>query len=104
MTLWITILAAGLITYGIRLSFILTLEHIKIPGWFSRGLRYVPPAVLSAIIVPELANWNGGINLTIYNPQIIAGIVAVLVAWRSRNVVLTLAAGLACFLLLGLLF
>jgi branched-subunit amino acid transport protein len=39
-------------------------------------------------------------DLSWRNPQIIAGIVAVLVAWRTRNVVLTLAAGLACFLAL----
>lgn len=102
MKLWWTIIAAGLITYSIRLSFILALERLKMPGWFSRGLRYVPPAVLSAIIVPELATWKGGIDLSWNNPQIIAGIVAGLVAWRTRNVVLTLAAGLVCFLALNL--
>ena len=102
MNLMWTIIAAGIITYSIRLSFILALERLSIPDWFSRGLRYVPPAVLSAIIVPELANWNGAINLSWNNPQIIAGIAAVLVAWCTRNVVLTLAAGMACFL--GLYF
>lgn len=101
MKLWWTIIAAGIITYSIRLSFIFAMERLKIPGWFSRGLRYVPPAVLSAIIVPELATWNGGIDLSWNNPQIIAGIVAGLVAWRTRNVVLTLAAGLVCFLALN---
>ncbi len=104
MKLWWIIVAAGVITYSIRLSFILALERLKIPDWFSRGLRYVPPAVLSAIIVPELANWNGAIHISWNNPQIIAGIVAILVAWRTRNVVLTLAAGLACFLVLILVF
>jgi branched-subunit amino acid transport protein len=98
MNLILTIIAAGIITYLIRLSFILTLERMQIPDWFSRGLRYVPPAVLSAIIVPELANWNGAINLTWNNPQIIAGVIAGIVAWRTRNVVLTLAVGFVCFL------
>ncbi len=101
MKLWWIILAAGMITYAIRLSFILALERMKIPDWFARGLRYVPPAVLSAIIVPELANWNGAVLLSWQNPQILAGIVAIVVAWRTRSVVLTLAAGLACFLLLS---
>jgi branched-subunit amino acid transport protein len=103
MKLWWTILAAGIITYAIRLSFILVLERLKIPDWFSRGLRYVPPAVLSAIIVPELASWNGTLNFTWHNPQIIAGVIAGLVAWRTRNMLLTLAAGLACFLALNLI-
>ena len=99
LELWFVILAAGLITYLIRLSFIIALDRLKFPDWFSRGLRYVPPAVLSAIIVPELANWNGdAVNLSWNNPQILAGIAAVLVAWRTRNVLLTLAVGLICFL------
>jgi branched-subunit amino acid transport protein len=99
--LWVVILAAGIITYLIRLSFIIALDRLTLPEWFSRGLRYVPPAVLSAIIVPELMNWNGqAVNISWSNPQIIAGIAAVLVAWRTRNVVLTLAAGLICFLVL----
>ncbi len=100
MKLWWMIVGGGIITYSIRLSFILALERLRIPDWFSRGLRYVPPAVLSAIIVPELANWNGKMMLSWNNPQIIAGIIAILVAWRTRNVVLTLAAGLVCFLAL----
>jgi branched-subunit amino acid transport protein len=101
--IWLVIIAAGIITYLIRLSFIIALERLKIPDWFRRGLRYVPPAVLSAIILPELANWNGEtVNLTWDNPQLIAGIIAIMVAWRTRNVVLTLAAGMVCFLVLYL--
>ena len=101
--IWLIILAAGMITYLIRLSFILMLEHLKLPDWFSRGLRYVPPAVLSAIIVPELANWDGkAVNLSWANPQLLAGIAAILVAWRTRNMFVTLAVGLVCFLVLQL--
>lgn len=98
MRIWAVIFAAGLITYLIRLSFILALERLKLPGWFTRALRYVPPAVLSAILVPGLADWNGRIDLSWHNPQILAGIAAGLTAWRTRNVVLTLAAGMAVFL------
>ncbi len=99
MKIWLIILAAGVITYIIRLSFILALERMEVPGWFARGLRYVPPAVLSAILIPGLADWNGKFTFSWENPQIIAGIAAGLVAWRTRNVVLTLAAGLACYFL-----
>jgi branched-subunit amino acid transport protein len=101
VSLWILILAAGLITYAIRLSFILILERVTIPDWFRRSLRYVPAAVLSAILVPELSSWNGKMDLSWNNPQIFAGLVASIVAWRTRNVVFTLLSGLACFLLLN---
>jgi branched-subunit amino acid transport protein len=100
MKLWGVIFAAGAITFSIRLSFIFILERVTIPDWFKRSLRYVPAAVLSAILVPELTNWNGKMDLTWQNPQIFAGLLAILVAWRTRNVVFTLASGLACFFLL----
>lgn len=101
--IWEIIIGGGIITYLIRLSFIALIGRLSLPEWFSRSLRYVPAAVLTAITVPELTNWNGkAVNITWNNPQLIAGTVAILVAWRTRNVVLTLAVGLLCFLLLHL--
>lgn len=99
MSLWLTILLAGLLTFGTRLSFILLLDRIKVPDWFRRGLRYVPAAVLSAIILPELATRNNALELSGRNPQLWAGALAVLVAWRTKNMLLTILAGMAAWLL-----
>jgi branched-subunit amino acid transport protein len=95
MNLWLVMLIAGLLTLATRLSFILLLERIRVPEWFRRGLRFVPVAVLSAIILPELTNPNGSPFLSWRNPQLLAGVVAILVAWRTRNVLLTIAVGMA---------
>jgi len=100
MNLWLIILLAGMITFGIRLSFVLIHNHWPLPEWFKRALRYVPPAVLSAILVPELFQWNGTLNFSLHNPQILAGLLAILVAWRTRSVLYALGAGLACYFLL----
>ncbi len=104
LRIWGIIAAAGVITFATRLSFIVVLERVQMPDWFRRSLRYVPAAVLSAILVPELASWNGKMDLSWNNPQILAGLVATLVAWRTHNVVLTLLSGLVCFLVLNALF
>ncbi|MGB8212393.1 MAG: AzlD domain-containing protein [Anaerolineales bacterium] len=100
MNIWITMLIAGLLTYATRLSFILLLERIKAPEWFRRGLRFVPAAVLSAIILPELTNPNGSLFLSWRNPELMAGAVAILVAWKTKNVILTIVAGMAALLIL----
>lgn len=50
----LTILGMGLITYAIRLSLFLLPERVTLAPWLLRALRYVPAAVLSAIIMPEL--------------------------------------------------
>lgn len=100
LNIWLLMIAAGLVTFGIRLSFIFLLERVKTPEWFKRALRLVPPAVLSALILPELIQHNNTIDVSIYNHQLLAGAVAVLVAWRTRNVVLTITAGMVVLLIL----
>jgi branched-subunit amino acid transport protein len=100
MRIWGIMLAAGLITFAIRMSFIFIFERLTIPEWFIRSLQYVPAAVLSAILVPELVQWNGKFDPTWNNPQIVAGLLAILVAWRTRSIIYTLLSGLVCFFLL----
>ncbi len=103
MNIWITIISAGLLTFVTRLSFIFLLDRINVPDWFRRGLRFVPVAVLSAIILPELTNPKGSLFLSWRNPQLLAGAVAILVAWRTKNVLLTILAGMGALLIFQLL-
>ncbi len=103
MSLWLVILFAGLLTFATRLSFILMLDRLKVPDWFRRGLRFVPVAVLSAIILPELATQNNTLALSLHNPQLFAGAIAILVAWRTRNVLLTIIAGMVALLIFQVL-
>jgi branched-subunit amino acid transport protein len=94
MTLWIVIVLMGVVTYGLRLSLIALLGRFEVPPFISRGLRFVPPAVLSAIILPELVQPSGQLNLSLGNVRLLAGLLAMLVAWRTRNVLLTVGAGM----------
>ena len=107
MNIWLTIFVAGLLTFGIRFSFIYLFDRISMPAWFMRALRFVPVAVLSAIIVPETLTWQGTTSLNWHNPQLWAGVVAILVGLRFKNVLLIIGTGVAAFLvanwLLGLI-
>jgi branched-subunit amino acid transport protein len=98
MNIWLVMLVGGLLTFATRLSFILLLHRIRVPEWFRRGLRFVPVAVLSAILLPELTRPDGTLFLSWRNPQLLAGAVAILVAWRTKNVILTIIAGMAALL------
>jgi branched-subunit amino acid transport protein len=94
MDLWITIILMGLVTYALRLSLIALLGRFEVPPLISRALRFVPPAVLSAIALPELLQPGGKLNLSLGNARLLAGLLAMLIAWRTRNVLLTVAAGM----------
>jgi branched-subunit amino acid transport protein len=96
MNLWLVMLLGGLLTYATRLSFILFMEKLRLPDWLRRALTYVPIAVLTAIIFPEVFVQRGALNFSLLNPRLIAGILAVIVAWRTRNPLLTVTAGMLC--------
>ncbi|WIG60063.1 MAG: hypothetical protein OJF49_002811 [Ktedonobacterales bacterium] len=98
--LWLTILAIGVLTFGIRLSFIALTDRIALPPFALRVLRFVPVAVLTAIIVPELVLPTGTLDLSLGNARLIAGALAVVVAWRTRNIALTLVVGMVALWLL----
>lgn len=93
--LWLTIAACGIVTFFIRFSFIAMHGRVTLPRWFTRALTFVPVAVLSAIILPEILIQNNAVNLVLLNPKLIAGIFAVVVAWRTKNVWATIAVGMA---------
>lgn len=94
IALWLTFLCIGVITYAIRLSFILLFGKMVIPSFLMRALRFVPVAVLSAIILPALLLDGSRLNLSLGNARLIAGSIAVVVAWRTRNALLTIVVGM----------
>ncbi len=95
MTLWLVVLGMGLVTYATRLGAILLLERASLPPAVARALRFVPPAVLLALVAPELARPAGVLELSMGNARLLAGLLAAVVAVRTRSVVQTTAAGMA---------
>jgi branched-subunit amino acid transport protein len=100
--IWITMIGVGILTFLPRFSFIALLERWQAPIIVQRALRFVPVAVLTAIIVPELVLSTGKLDVSPTNLRLLAGLVAVLVAWKTKNVVWTILAGMAVFWLLRL--
>jgi branched-subunit amino acid transport protein len=95
LTLWLAVAGAGAITFALRLSFIALLGRIEIPPLLGSALRFVPAAVFTAVVIPLLFYVNGAMEVSIGNERLLAGIAAVLIAWRTRSVPLTLVGGMA---------
>jgi len=103
MRLWLILIAGGIITYLIRLSFIYLFGRVAMPNWITRSLRFVPPAVLSAFVMTELLYHSGNLDISMGNTRLLAGLLAMVVAWRTRNILWTIIAGLGALWILGLL-
>lgn len=124
VAIWLTIVGAGVLTYGLRLSFILLFGRIDtVPPRLVGVLRYVPAAVLAALVAPAivslstaptaalqyelpelLARWVAPtVGLQFELPKLLAGAVALLVAWRRESVLATIGAGMGSLWLFQLL-
>jgi branched chain amino acid efflux pump len=104
MNIWLVMLLGGLLTFGMRFSLIYLLAEgrFEIPETVRSALHYVPPAVLSAIILPELFLHAGTFDLSFGNTRLLAGLFAILVAWFTKNTLITLIAGMLALFLLKL--
>jgi branched-subunit amino acid transport protein len=94
-TLWLTIAGAAAVTFALRISFIVLLGSLEIPPFLQRTLRFVPAAVLTAVVIPLLLYADGSLELSLGNERLLAGLVAALICWRTRSVPLTLIGGMA---------
>ncbi|MFI5271836.1 MAG: AzlD domain-containing protein [Ktedonobacterales bacterium] len=100
MVLALSVLTIGVATYAMRLSLIGLSARVSLPLLVRRALRYVPVAALTALVVPELIAPGGTLDVTLGNARLWAGVLAIVVAWRTRNVLLTIAVGMAALWLL----
>jgi branched-subunit amino acid transport protein len=102
MNIWLVMLLGGLITFGMRFSLIYLFGRFHIPATMRKALHYVPPAVLSALIFPKLFLPQDVLDLSLDNHHLLAGMVAIAVAWFSKNTLLTILAGMLALLVLQL--
>ena len=98
LKLWLVIVAVGALNYASRLSFIAFFARRSMPPLLARALRYVPPAMLMALIVPMVVVPGAGFE--VMNPRIPAAIIAGVVAAWTRNTIKTMVAGMASLWLL----
>lgn len=97
MNEWLMIAGMMLVTFTPRYGVMALLGRVDMPKPLFNALRFVPPAVLSAIILPEMVlnKTDNSLYLAPQNTYLVAGIVAMLVAWRTKNLLLTIVIGMA---------
>ncbi|SFR51567.1 AzlD domain-containing protein [Halogeometricum limi] len=114
VAIWGVVLAVGVATFAIRASFVYLFGRVDtVPPRLNHALRFVPPAVFAALVVPSLVVTDGsatfapvtlslseGFALSVGNERLLAGLVAAAVAWVAEDVFATIAAGMVTLWLL----
>jgi branched-subunit amino acid transport protein len=95
MKLWIVIVCVGLLNYLSRLSFIAFFANRSMPPLMERALKYVPAAMLTALIVPMIVASGTVATDVQLDARVPAAIVAAVVAYVVRGTIPTLVAGMA---------
>ena len=94
LKLWIVILVVGALNYLSRLSFIAFFARREMPPLLARALKFVPAAMLTALIVPMIvAPSLGPAGETM--PRVIAAVLAAVIALATRSEMATIVAGMA---------
>ena len=97
--MWI-ILGMAVVTFATRFGSVALFRQTGMPPWLERWLKHIPTAILTALIMPALILPKGHIDLTVHNPYWIAGLVAVVVAYKTRSIIATLLLGMGTILTL----
>ena len=99
----IAILASGLVTLLPRVLPLMVLSRFELPKAVADWLKHVPVAVMAALVAQSLFI-AGGKPVTGPTPEMAAALAAFLVAVRTRSLLGTVVAGVACTMALRLLF
>ncbi len=94
MSVWLTIIVAGIATYLTRASFLLLGDRVTLPATVQRALRYVAPAAFAGIAIPAALGSDGIGGSVPPDARILAVTLGILVAWRTRSVVACMAVGM----------
>lgn len=92
--IWLWIFIAGLVTFLTRYSLIAFINPKTLSDVTKKVLTYVPSAVFPAIIFPAVFLDKNGFFVSIENPQVWAFILAILVGYYFKNIILTIISGL----------
>lgn len=88
----------AMVTFGIRYPVLGLSGRIKLSPGLQEMLRYIPPAVLTAIVVPAVLLPDGeGLLLSYTNARLVGAIAAILISYYSKNLLLTIVLGMAIF-------
>lgn len=94
-------LVAGMtaVTFLVRWPVLALVSRITLPQVVLDGMKFIPPAVLAAIIAPAMFTPAGTLDLHPSNAYLVAGLAAGAIAWRTRNLLATIVLGMAIFLI-----
>ncbi len=96
---WLMIAGMTAVTFGVRYVLFALADRIRMAPWIEASLKFIPPAVLTAITLPAVLLPTGEWHLSPANAHLVAAVVAATAGVLTRNLLATIGIGLAAFFL-----
>ena len=97
MSIWISIIIAGIINYLTRLVSVLAINPKKMSDKTKQILNYVPSAVFPAIIFPAVFLNQENQLVQFNDPKVVSIIIAFFIGIFTKNLIITILSGLITF-------
>jgi branched-subunit amino acid transport protein len=97
MSFWLVVAGMVAVTFGSRYAGLAL--RTELPDFWVRFLHFVPIAVFAALVTPYLEG-----NLGEWGIRVMAAAAAAFTAWRTRQLWVAIAVGMAVFWLLRIPF
>lgn len=100
-SLFLFIFAAGILTYLPRLLPLLVLKKISLPSWFEKWMSYLPTTIFASLIATDIFFWEGKFQLNMWdNLKLIPSLLTVIIAYQTKNMILSILMGMVSISLL----
>ncbi len=93
---FLPLVVAGMVaaTFISRYPVLFLAGRFGLPPRVMEALRYVPPAVLIAIILPSVLIQDDSLSLTLRNEYLVAALITAAAAWRTQRLLVAIVAGM----------
>ena len=98
--IWLMIVLMALIVFSSRYLFLEPRLPLQLGPKMLHFLSYSMPAVLTAIFAPIIFIQQGNLAISLDNHYLLCGLLAVVLAWLTRNVLLTIVISMGLFFFL----
>lgn len=97
MNQFLLILGMAFVTFAVRYPVVAMSGKIKLSPQFLQILRYVPPTVLTAIVVPAILMPDNELLIALTNSRLVGAVIAIIVGFWQKNLLLTIVVGMITF-------
>jgi len=101
--IWVIMIITGFLNFAMRISMFSGLFKGEITPSLRSILRFVPIAVLSAVIAAAVFIDTADSAISLHIPKVLAATIAAIIAWFTQSVIATITVGLAAIWIIGAL-